>query len=139
LAIHLDADRHEVRMEGQVALHEAPTRPGAPSPNAYEGLWAWVWPNLGFSLYRDVLLIEHMRPSGPGRTQLDHIYLHQPEDPGIDAATLTSERITHEDAAICARVQENLNAGVYGGGPLSPTHEGAVAWFQNAVASALGG
>jgi len=134
LAIHLDADLHEVRVEGLVALHEAP-----PRSETTEGFWAWVWPNLGFSLYRDVLLIEHMRPSGPGRTQLDHIYLHQPEDPSIDAATLTSERITEEDAWICQRVQENLNAGVYDHGPLSPAHEGAVAWFQNAVARALAG
>ena len=130
--IHEGPDLHQVRVEGLVAMHDAPA-----TPDDKAGLWAWVWPNLGFSLYRDVLLIEHMRPSGPGQILLDHIYLHQPEDPRIDAATVASERITEEDAWICQRVQENLSAGVYVEGPLSPAHEGAVAWFQAAVKNAV--
>jgi choline monooxygenase len=124
--------RHGVTIDGLVALHEAPA-----DPVDQNGLWAWVWPNLGLCLYRGVLLVEHMRPDGEGRMLLDHIYLYEPEDPGIDAATSASERISHEDAWICERVQKNLVAGVYDQGVFSPGHEDAVAWFQAQVAKTL--
>ena len=70
---------------------------------------------------------------------LHHIYLHEPEEPGIDAAHLESERITEEDAWICERVQENIDAGIYQNGPLSASHETAVTWFQERVGKLLKG
>jgi choline monooxygenase len=128
----LDADvhagRHEVLIDGDVAMHDLTHASDAGD------LWAWVWPNLGLTLNRGVLRIEHMRPLSPDSTLLWHLYLHEPEDPGVDAAHLTSERITDEHAWVCERVQENLDAGVYRTGPLSPSHEAAVAWFQERVA-----
>ena len=42
-----------------------------------------------------------------------------------------SDEVTAEDKMICERVQQNLEAGVYEPGPLSPRHENAVAWFQD--------
>lgn len=132
LVTEASTHRHDVHMEGLVALHDPTAHAGSEG-----GFWAWVWPNLGICLYRGVLLVEHMRPDGPDRMRLDHLYLHEPEDPGIDAATSTSERITDEDAWICERVQRNLDAGVYEQGIFSPEHEGAVVWFQARVAEAL--
>jgi choline monooxygenase len=132
LAAEAGAQRLDVQMIGDVALHELPNR-----SRSAEGLWAWVWPNLGLCVYRGVLLIEHMRPDGPDRTIIDHIFLHEPEDPGVDAAMMNAERITEEDKWVSERVQQNLDAGVYKRGVLSPLHEGAVAWFQNRVAQAL--
>lgn len=128
------AGRHDVRIDGDVAMHdvdEAEAEGGA-------GLWAWVWPNLGFTLNRGVLLIEHVRPLSPDSTLLAHLYLHEPEEPGIDAAHLTAEQITDEDGWICERVQENLDAGVYRDGPLSASHENAVAWFQERIGRLVG-
>ena len=52
------------------------------------------------------------------------------------AALATTERLTREDAWICERVQQNLTAGVYEAGALSPRHENAVAWFQSRLAEA---
>ncbi len=132
LASRAGDQRHDVSLVGQVALC-------APQPERGEekALWAWVWPNLGFFLYRDVLLVEHMRPDGPGRTRLDHLYMHEPEDPRIDAAMADSERLSDEDAWICERVQRNLAAGVYNQGVFAPELEGAVAWFQNRIVQAL--
>ena len=52
-------------------------------------------------------------------------------------AVLASERLAEEHAAICERVQQNLDAGVYRRGVLSAAHEGAVAWFQARVAQAV--
>jgi len=132
LSVSAGTQRFDVRMNGEVALYEVPKR-----ADTAEGLWAWVWPNLGINVYRGVLLIEHMRAESPERVVIDHIFLHEPEDPGVEAAIHNSERITHEDAFICERVQQNLDAGIYQQGVLSPTNEGAVAWFQARVAKAL--
>jgi len=132
LAAETGAQQLDVRMVGEIALYEAPSRGGAA-----ESLWAWVWPNLVVSVYRGVLLLEHLRPIGPDKTLMDHVFLHQPEDPGVEAAILHSERITEEDSWVSERVQQNLDAGVYHQGLLSPTQEGAVAWFQDRVAQAL--
>lgn len=132
LAAEVGAQRLDVHIHGEIALYEAPS-PAGPA----ESLWAWVWPNLGISVYRGVLMIEHMRPDGADRTVIDHIFLHEPEDPGVDAAILNAERITEEDAWISERVQQNLDAGVFRQGVLSSSHEGAVAWFQARMAQAL--
>lgn len=132
LATEVGAQRLELQMVGEVALYQAPSRGGAT-----ESLWAWVWPNLGISVYRGVLQLEQLRAEGPDRTVMDHVFLHQPEDPGVDAAILNAERITEEDAWICERVQQNLDAGIFRRGVLSPSHEAAVGWFQKRVAEAL--
>jgi choline monooxygenase len=132
LAAEVETGRYAVRMDGEVAIHEVPSVAGAA-----EGLWAWVWPNLALNLYRNVLIIEPMRPHGSGHTQLDYIYLFEADAEGLDAAIVTSERLTDEDRWICERVQENLNAGVYDRGALSARHENGVRWFQARVIEAL--
>ena len=134
LAREVDAGRYAVRMEGAIAVHEVPAVSGAA-----EGLWAWMYPNLAFNLYNGVVMVEHMRPLGHGRTRLDYLYMHEAGDPQIDAAIVTSERLTAEDAWICARVQQNLDAGIYSAGVLSPRHENAVAWFQSRNAQLMAG
>jgi choline monooxygenase len=133
LEADVHAGRHEVRIDGDVAMHEIAADAEEP-----DSLWAWVWPNLELTLNRGVLCIEHIRPLGPDSTLLWHLYLHEPEDPGVDAAHFTSEQVTDEDAWVCERVQQNLDAGVYTRGLLSPAHESAVAWFQNRVARLIG-
>jgi choline monooxygenase len=126
------SQRLPVRIVGKTALYEPQ---GASGPAT--SLWAWIWPNTGISVYRGVLMLEHMRPVGPDRTQLEHVFLHEPEDPRVEAAIVNAERITEEDAWLSERVQANLDAGMYRQGVLSPTDEGAVAWFQSEVARAL--
>jgi choline monooxygenase len=133
LEADIHAGRHHVRIEGDVVMHELRAE-----ADDRDDLWAWVWPNLELTFHRGVLCVEHIRPLSPDSTLLWHLYLHEPEDPGVDAAHITSERVTDEDAWVCERVQENLDAGVYRAGPLSPSHEAAVAWFQERVARLIG-
>lgn len=131
LAARAGDQRHDISIEGQVAL--------CAQHGDEHGLWAWVWPNLGFYLHQGVLLIEHVRPVSATRMRSEHIYLHEPEDPVVDVAMAAAERIFDEDAWVCERVQRNLAAGVFQEGVLSPDHDGAVAWFQARVGQSLAG
>jgi len=132
LASEEGTQRIDIQMYGEVALCEV-----REAANGSGGVWSWVWPNWGVNVYRDVLMLEHMKPEGVGRTQIEHIFLHEPEDAGVDAAILHSERITEEDTWISEQVQRNLKANIYHRGFLSPSHEAAVAWFQARVTEAL--
>jgi choline monooxygenase len=132
LAGQVEASTYTVRMEGEVAIHEVQARSGVAS-----GLWAWLWPNLGFNVYHEGVMLEQMLPEGHAGVRLDYVYLSRPGDPEAEAAVASSTRITREDRWICERVQRNLEAGVYGAGVLSPRHEGGVAWFQDRVRRAL--
>ena len=141
-AVHAGVD--DVRIDGDVVMQDVESGEARWDDDGHDhhhahGLWAWVWPNLGLTLNRGVLLVIHMKPVGAEATELSHIYLHEPEEPGIDAAHLTTEKITEEDAWICERVQENIDAGIYRQGPLSPSHESAVSWFQARIAKLLEG
>lgn len=132
LAAEVVPATYRVSMQGSVALHEVETLGG---PN--DGLWAWLWPNLAFNVYRDGLMVEHMQPVGHDRTRLDYLYFYDPETADTEAMLAGSNTLTQEDKVICEQVQRNLNAGVYDWGVLSPRHEVAVAWFQNRVREAM--
>ncbi|CAN5499964.1 N/A [soil metagenome] len=131
LASELEMDDYWVKMDGAVAVHEAPTKSGV-----NDGLWAWLWPNLAFNVYRYGLMVEHMRPVGHDRTRLDYLYFYDPQTADMEAVLGASNTITAEDVEICEAVQKNLNAGAYEVGVLSPRHEDGVAWFQTQLAKA---
>lgn len=133
----LDADirseDYRVTVEGRVALHDAPPC----EAGVYDGVWAWVWPNIGVNIYQRGLMIERMSPVGHAQTRLDYFYLTPNGEAVADATFAMSDQVTAEDKWITERVQENLNAGVYRTGALSPKHEGAVAAFQAWVGDVL--
>lgn len=129
------SDEYRVTVEGRVAIHEVPPR--RPDP-VYEGLWAWLWPNLGVNIYATGLMMERISPHGAAATRLDYLYL-MPEGVEVSAETLAmSDVVTAEDVRIAEQVQANLDAGIYDTGRLSPRHETGVAAFQAMVRSALG-
>ena len=135
LDAEIQSDKYDVLIEGRVAIHHAPPRT---VDTIYEGLWAWVWPNIGVNVYRRGLMMERMTPLGHTHTRLDYIYL-TPNGESVPAATMTlSDQVTAEDKWITERVQENLAAGVYKFGRLSPKHEVAVAAFQDWVRESVG-
>ena len=128
------SDQYRVTVDGRIALHEVPPR----SPEAvYDGVWAWLWPNVAINVYNRGLMIERMSPVGHDKTRLDYTYL-TPGGEAVSVETLAmSDQVTAEDKWIAERVQENLNAGVYHTGRLSPKHEIAVAAFQDWVRAAI--
>ncbi len=129
LASEVDGANYRVRMDGCVAIHQVPTLSGI-----NDGLWAWLWPNLAFNVYRYGLMVEHMQPVGHDRTRLDYLYFYDPEVTDMTAVLAASDELTAEDKFICEAVQRNLDAGVYDTGVLSPRHEDGVAWFQDRIA-----
>lgn len=134
LDAEVESDRYTVTVEGRVAIHEVPPRK---SDAVYEGLWAWLWPNLGVNIYGVGLMMERISPIGPAATRLDYLYL-MPKGIEVAAETLAmSDAVTAEDVAISEQVQANLDAGIYAAGRLSPRHETGVAAFQSMVRAAL--
>jgi choline monooxygenase len=136
LSSQIDCDQYTVDVQGQVVVHEAPLKGGG----ATDGLWAWVWPDLGVNVYRHGLMMERMTPIGSDRTRLDYLYFFDPaRSDELAEMLVSSDQLTLEDKLICEQVQTNLSAGVYRAGVLSPKHEGAVAWFQARIREAHSG
>lgn len=128
------SERYGVRMDGHIAIHEVPMRD--PNP-VYDGLWAWAWPNVAFNTYARGLMMERMSPIDHARTRLDYLYL-MPEGEAVSDETMAmSDAVLAEDKWVVERVQQNLSAGVYETGRLSPKHEGCVVAFQRMVRAAL--
>jgi choline monooxygenase len=130
LAAELGSGEYRVRVDGDLVVQEAEGVSDGPQA----GVWGWLWPNLGINVYRDGAMIERMTPAGPGRTRLDYLFLNDGGEAALGDALAASDRLTGEDAAICAAVQANLSAGAYDTGVLSARHEAAVAWFQSRLA-----
>lgn len=129
------SEQYKVTIDGRVVLHDAPPK----SPKAvYDGLWGWLWPNIGINVYNRGLMIERMSPVSHTHTRLDYIYLTPDGEPVPHATLAMSDQVTAEDIWIAERVQENLNAGVYRTGRLSPKHETAVTAFQQWVRDKIG-
>ena len=106
LDAEIRSEDYRVIVDGRVALHEAPARDGS----TYDGLWAWVWPNIGVNVYRRGLMIERMSPVGHAETRLDYLYLTPDGEPASDETLAMSDQVTAEDKWIVERVQRNLDA-----------------------------
>ena len=134
LDAEIQADKYRVEVDGRVVLHDAPPR----SPDAvYDGVWGWLWPNIAINVYQKGLMIERMSPVSHDRTRLDYVYLTPGGEPVAAETLAMSDQVTAEDKWITEQVQENLNAGIYHTGRLSPKHETAIAAFQDWVQAAL--
>ncbi|MDX2275416.1 MAG: aromatic ring-hydroxylating dioxygenase subunit alpha [Hyphomonadaceae bacterium] len=134
LDAEVDSSRYAVRMEGAIAIHEVPMRD--PNP-VYEGLWAWAWPNVAFNIYARGLMLERMSPIDHARTRLNYLYLMPEGETVSDETMKMSDAVVAEDKWVVERVQQNLGAGIYEVGRLSPKHEGCLAAFQRMVRAAL--
>lgn len=128
LDAEIDSAKYTVHMEGEIAVHRAPSRKAG---NVYSGYWAWAWPWLGINIYEHGLMMERISPVGPEDTRLDYLYFFDPLRTGELAEMLKlSDAVTEEDLRMCETVHRNITGGAYRAGPLSPRHEGAVAWFH---------
>lgn len=128
LDAEIDSAKYTVHMDGEIAVHRAPSRK---ADNVYSGYWAWAWPWLGINVYEHGVMMERITPVGPAETRLDYLYFFDPLRTDELSGTLKlSDAVTDEDLKMCEIIHHNITGGVYRAGPLSPRHEGAVAWFQ---------
>ena len=136
--LHRDLDWKGYRVinfEGG-SLHEAPPKGGSTHP----GSFGWRFPYFAFNSYPDGLSFMRMEPVGPKQTRLVYNYW-RPESVSAEdfQATVTYGVLTsEEDQWIVPLIQENLEAGVYEQGPLSPRHENGLHHFHEMVREALG-
>lgn len=105
----------------------------------FEGLWLWIYPNLGMPCYEPCFYSLQVNPLSVNRTQLNYRFRFHSS---VDEATRnefieTIKKITQEDITICEMVQKNLEAGIYQSGLLNPDRENGVAYFQKLVRQAV--
>ncbi len=139
LDAEIDSAAYRVTMEGRIAIHHALLRPERRADAVYEGLWAWAWPNLGINVYQTGMMMERIWPMPDGTTRLDYLYVFAEPDADHSATFAMSDIVTLEDKLICEAVERNVAAGDIAQGPLSPSHENAVAAFRAMVADAANG
>ena len=131
----VDVKGYEVQARERVVTHHVPTRARVAEP-VYDGLWAWLFPNVALNVYGDGLSVERMLPMGPGEMRIEYLFLFA-EGADPESAMAMCEEVTDEDRRICEAVQENLEAGVYDRGRLSPRHEEGVFFFQSEIRGRL--
>lgn len=108
--------------------HTCDTTEGSPSG----GAWLFRYPNLALNIYADGMNVERIIPVGRDRTHVVYDYYSESATQAdIEAMVSMSNVVLDEDQAMCEQVQRGLDSGTYRGGPLSPKHEIAVAWFQD--------
>lgn len=133
----VDARRYQVEVREGYCVHRAPTRDGSVTA----GAWLWRFPGFALNLYPDGMSVESFHPAGPTSTVVEYAFSFAPGTPAaeVEAAVASSTAVLAEDARICEAVQRTMASGLYGGGVLSPRHEGGVRYVQELVQQALAG
>ena len=136
--LHRDLDWKRYRVinfEGG-SIHDAPPKGSSTHP----GSFGWRFPNFAYNSYHDGVSFMLMEPVGPGQTRLVYDYWRpdgvSPEE--FEATLDYGIQVSKEDQWIVPLIQENLEAGVYEAGPLSPRHENGLHHFHEMVREALG-
>ena len=114
----------------------------APSDDALEALYYWVFPGWMLNIYPDNMSLNVVVPLGPDRClTIFEWYWKDPDAPGAaDAIARTiafSDGIQVEDIGICEIVQKGLASGAYDRGRFSAVRENGVHHFQSLVHAAL--
>jgi choline monooxygenase len=133
----IDFSRFETTCDRNVVIMRAPQK----DQSIYGGLWLWIWPNFTLSVYPTGMNTSRIVPVGPDRTRLYYnFYFADTGEAGAPARRRTVETncaIVREDFGICEAAQDNLRAGVFDRGPLSPRHERGVGYFHDLIREAV--
>jgi choline monooxygenase len=130
--------RYHVENKQGYAVHSCERKVPSKS-GAAEGLWLWVYPNLGMPCYEPCYYTLQVIPLSPARTRLIYT-MHFKEalhTQSVREFLNFVDQITEEDVAICERVQSNLQSGVLHSGFLHPERENGVIYFHELVKKAL--
>jgi choline monooxygenase len=104
------------------------------------GYWIYKFPCLLLHFSEYDFNLEQVYPLSPGKVRLVH-WFWRPDDAtpqgDYDEFTEGWRKTMAEDMAICTVVQQNLEAGVYEHGVLSPEKEPGTIFFQKLLGEAL--
>ena len=117
------------------SLHEGPARESSSHP----GSFGWRFPNFTFVSYHTGISFLRMEPLGARRMRLSYSFFRPAgvSEADFEATFDYGMDVSKEDQWITPIIQENLEAGVYDKGPLSPRHENGVYYFHELVRQAL--
>lgn len=118
------------------SIHEVESRGDSGQP----GLFGWKFPNFMFNTYGNGVSFMRIEPMGPSRCRVHYSHFRPAgEDPETYEKGVLNYgwQVSREDQWLTPEVQENLEAGVYVAGPLSPRYENGVWYFQQLVKAAL--
>jgi choline monooxygenase len=104
----------------------------------FKGYWILKYPGLLVHFSEVEFNCEQVIPAGVRRTRLKHWFWTPRDRPEIAGSIAGDWRTTmQEDMNICEEVQQNLDAGVFRGGRMTPERERGAIYFQSLVREAL--
>jgi choline monooxygenase len=130
--------KYKIENKEKFSLHSC-ERKDQSTLGSFNGLWLWVYPNLGLPCYEPCFYTLQVNPISSTQTQLNYRFRFKES---VDQATRDEfisviEKITMEDITICEKVQKNLSAGIFQHGFLSPERENGVDYFHHLVKNAI--
>jgi phenylpropionate dioxygenase-like ring-hydroxylating dioxygenase large terminal subunit len=136
LAADVDWPSYRVVNVGAGSVHEVPARGDSGQP----GLFGWKFPNLMFNTYGQGVSFMRVEPEGPLSCRVHYSHFRPENMAAGEYDRMVVDygwTISLEDQFITPLVQQNLEAGVYQAGPLSPLHENGLLLFHDLVRRAV--
>ncbi len=132
LARDVDVKEYTVELRKRAVYHHAPRRAGS---SVYGGVWLWLWPLTAINSYDSGVSIERIVPVGVDHTHIEYTFLFAADTPSERRTAIRDmcATVTNEDGQMCEMVHASIRRGRYSPGPLSPRHEGGIAYFHHLV------
>ena len=130
--------KYQIENKERYSIHSC-ERKGESALGTFQGLWLWVYPNLGLPCYEPCYYTLQVNPIDATHTELNYRFRFKES---VDAQTREEfinlvKKITQEDVEICEGVQKNLLAGVYEDGYLNLERENGVAYFHSLLKNSV--
>ncbi len=124
----LDYSEYQIELGNRFCLQSSPYSGGN------RALYYWIYPNFMINIYPTAMDTNLVIPRGANQTDVifDFYFTDVSDEArGVNFANIeTSERIQHEDVAICTSVQRGLASRAYSAGRLSARREGGEHLFH---------
>ncbi len=144
----LSFDGYTIETEGRFCLQSSTVDASAgeamtASVRKGQARYYWLYPNLMLNWYEGYLDTNLVIPEGPSRTRVIFEFhfadVSEAAEEHNRRSIEVSERIQHEDHAICESVQRGLASRAYRSGRLSPRREAGERLFHQLLAADLRG
>jgi choline monooxygenase len=133
----LDYRRYRTELAAWSVLQSSPLDRANSLYGSGAALYYWLYPNTMLNVLPGRLQTNRVLPLAAGRCRVDFEYFYAPgaRDDHVDDIAF-SDRVQHEDIAICEAVQRGLASGSYLAGRLNPVREQGVRHFHELLRAA---